>query len=211
MNEAYPLKFRFAMEKSLQDRGVELVLGDFVDKIPEAGASQIITRNGKKIEADYALSARGPKPNTTLLNHFPTKPLTPDGFVKVKPTLQLMSHPLIFAAGDIIDWNEQKQAGKVYGHGDVVVANTIALLEGKEAKSEYKGASEMIIVINGKVSPNPIPGIVAFWRIDAPIKQNGGVAYFGVLWGLLFGDWVSRMIKSKDVLISMGSKAMGLA
>jgi len=189
MNKAYPLRFRVAVEKSVRKRGVELVLGDFVDTIPEAGSTQITTRSGKKIQADYGLLTRGPKPNTSLLSNFPTKPLTPTGFVKVKPTLQLVSHPLIFATGDIIDWDEQKQAGKVYGHGDVVVANTIALLEGKEAKSAYKGASEMIIVSNGK---------------------DGGVAYFGFLWGLLFGDWVSKTVKSKELLISYGRKAMGL-
>jgi len=49
-----------------------------------------------------------------------------------------------------------------------------------------------------------------FGILMACVVQNGGVAYFGLLWGLLFGNWFARMLKSKDLLISMGNKAMGL-
>lgn len=72
--------------------------------------------------------------------------------VKVLPTLQLPAHPSIFALGDIIDWNEQKQAFKSYSHGSVITANILSLLSGSKAQKKYKTGTEIIIVTNGRVS-----------------------------------------------------------
>jgi len=72
--------------------------------------------------------------------------------VKVLPTLQLNSHPSIFALGDIIDWNEQKQAAKTSGHGGVIAANILSVLGGSKPQKQYKTGPEMILVTNGRVS-----------------------------------------------------------
>lgn len=72
--------------------------------------------------------------------------------VRVLPTLQLPAHPSIFALGDIIDWNEQKQAFKSQGHGAVIAANILSLVKGSKAEKKYKTGPEIIIVTNGKVS-----------------------------------------------------------
>lgn len=77
--------------------------------------------------------------------------------VKVLPTLQLPSNPSIFALGDIIDWNEQKQAFKSYSHGSVITANILSLLNGSKAQKEYKTGTEMMIVTNGKVGFDRFP------------------------------------------------------
>ena len=47
------------------------------------------------------------------------------------PTLQLPDFPEIFAAGDAIAWDEQKQAGKLPNHTAVILAN----LRDQEANS----------------------------------------------------------------------------
>jgi len=80
--------------------------------------------------------------------------------VKVLPTLQLQSHPSIFALGDIIDWSEQKQAFKANGHSAAITANILSLLSGAKLQKNYKTGPEMILVTNGKVS---IDGF-SFWR-----------------------------------------------
>ena len=78
--------------------------------------------------------------------------------VRVLPTLQLPAYPEIFAAGDIIDWDEQKQSGKVsMGHAPVVVKNILSFVEGKPVKAEYKGSLEIIAITNGKVSRILLP------------------------------------------------------
>jgi len=105
--------------------------------------------------------------------------------------LQLINHPRIFAAGDVVDWKEQKQAVKAGAHAAIVASNTLALLEigGAKTLKHYKGSSEMILITNGK---------------------NGGSAYLGILWGIVLGDWFARMMKSKDLLIGMVKKNLGL-
>jgi NADH dehydrogenase FAD-containing subunit len=72
--------------------------------------------------------------------------------VKVLPTLQLKSHPSIFALGDIIDWEEQKQAFKANGHAAVITANILGLIGGSNPQKNYKTGPEMILVTIGKVS-----------------------------------------------------------
>jgi NADH dehydrogenase FAD-containing subunit len=96
------------------------------------------------------LQTRGPKPATEFLSSLPSS-LTATGYFRVRPTLQLADYSHIFAAGDIIDWDEQKQAGKVDGHAGVVTANVLSIMAGNEAKTIYKGSPEMIVVTNGKV------------------------------------------------------------
>ena len=71
--------------------------------------------------------------------------------VKVLPTLQLKSHPSIFAIGDILDWDEQKQLFKANGHSSVVTANILSQLGGSEPRKDYKTGPEMILITNGKV------------------------------------------------------------
>lgn len=74
------------------------------------------------------------------------------GFVKIKPTMQLLNHPSIFALGDIIDWTEQKQAAKLMWHVPVIVGNVVSFLNGATPTKKYTGATEMIVITNGKVS-----------------------------------------------------------
>lgn len=96
--------------------------------------------------------ARGGSPNTSYASTLQPSPLTDNGHIKVSTTLQVQSHPSIFALGDIIDWLEVKQFAKILrGHVPLVTANLVAYLEGKELKKHYSGTSELIFITNGKV------------------------------------------------------------
>ena len=103
--------------------------------------------------ATIQISARGPSPNTAFVGSLGSSTLSSSGFIKVKPTLQLVDHPRIFAAGDVIDWREQKQAAKAGAHAKVVVQNVLNVLAGKKAALvSYQGSPELIVIINGRVS-----------------------------------------------------------
>ena len=62
------------------------------------------------------------------------------------------NHPRIFAAGDIVEWKEQKQAGKAGGHASTIAKNVFALLADSPVSTPYKGSPEMIVVTVGRVS-----------------------------------------------------------
>jgi len=73
------------------------------------------------------------------------------GQIKVKPTLQLESHPNIYAIGDVIDWTEQKQVAKTPKHAQIAAANIFSQLSGGAANKKYAGQPELIVITNGKV------------------------------------------------------------
>jgi len=182
-NPAYPNKMRVAAEASMRKRSIELILGDYVDYAETGPVEGITTRSGKSLRsADLVIQTRGPRPNTQFVAaSLGADALSDRDLIRVRPTLQLVGHDSIYAAGDVIEWKEQKQAAKSSGHGQLVAANILAQLGGRALK-DYKGATEMIVATNGK---------------------GGGVSYLDFLWGLMFGDWFARMIKSKNMLVPM--------
>jgi len=76
----------------------------------------------------------------------------------------------VFAAGDIIDWPEEKQFGKTVGQAAVVAANIISYLTNKPLTKEYTGGPEAIILTNGKVgvSASFIPTFLVASDITVP-------------------------------------------
>lgn len=97
------------------------------------------------------IASRGAKSNTEFISKsLGAAALTETGTVKILPTLQLVGHPNIFAAGDVIDWKEQKTSAKASPHGVLAAQNIINLINKKPLK-EYKGAMELMVVTNGKV------------------------------------------------------------
>ncbi|KAF9471447.1 FAD/NAD(P)-binding domain-containing protein [Pholiota conissans] len=182
LNNTYPEKYRKYIVKQFAARGINAMLGEYVDDL-EIKDGCVVTRSGKKIAADLVVPTRGGRPNTKFIASLGPDVLTPSGNVKVGQTLQLVNHPRIFAAGDVINWEEQKQFAKTAGHANVIKENVLILLGlSKKKPVLYKGAIEMIVVTNGKY---------------------GGAGYFGVLWGILIGNWLSSFLKSKSLLIGL--------
>ncbi|KAF8494065.1 FAD/NAD(P)-binding domain-containing protein [Gautieria morchelliformis] len=179
-NGAYPAKYRAAVEKAVRARGIEILLDDEISSVPEDGNpvdGKVSTKKGKVLTADYVVRTWGARANTGFVASLGSDVLTNTGTVKIKPTFQLSNYANIFAAGDIIEWNEQKQAAKAKNHGAIIAANIVNYFTGKPLK-DYKGSPELIALTNGK---------------------EGGVSYFGLLWGLMFGAWVTRLIKSRSL------------
>ncbi|KAF9566492.1 FAD/NAD(P)-binding domain-containing protein [Agrocybe pediades] len=191
LNEIYPDRFRADIEQRLRRRGVDFLFEDQVPKDAQVDpeTQTITTKNGKTLKCDLLVVARGAGPNTSLLSFLKPLPLNEQNLVDVMPTLQVRGHPSIFAAGDIINLPEAKQFAKTAGHAAVVSANVMSLLKDQEPKKECKPGKEIIVISNGK---------------------NGGAAYFGILWGLCFGDYFCRTIKSRDLLVGVVRQGLGL-
>ena len=41
--------------------------------------------------------------------------------------------------------------------------------------------------------------------------QSGGASYFGVLWGIIIGDWLTWLIKGRDLITWMYRKKFGMS
>jgi len=188
LNDTYPKSWREKVAKQFVDRGVKFVLGDYLDDL-EIKDGYVTTRGNKSIPADLVVSTRGPRPNTEFIKSLGTDVLTPSGYIKVQPTLQLPGHPRILSGGDAMDWAEQKQAAKTSAHAAVITNNVLALLGYKKSTIPYKGSLEMVLVTNGK---------------------SGGAGYIGILWGITFGGWFASFLKSKTLLVGMMRSSLGL-
>lgn len=189
LNATYGNSLRKGMEKRLRARGVQFMFNEYIDDIPEAGVVGVTTRGGKDIaDADLVVSARGGRPNTDYVASLGEDALNGHGFVKIQPTMQLLTHPSIFAVGDIIDRVEQKQAAKIRWHVPVAVANIISFLNGVTPTKQYTGAPELIVITNGK---------------------KGGMGYFGFFGGFTLGDWFAWLVKSRDFMVSNFRKDLG--
>lgn len=190
LTAVYPDKYRNAIEKKARARGINFVFDEYVDEIPEPGVRGLSTRKGTHFEsADLVIPAFGSRPNTAIVSSLVPSPLSSNGSLKVKPTLEVQGHAGIFAVGDVVDWNEQKQAAKGANHLGIVVPNVVSYLEGQPLKKAYKGSPELILI---------------------PLGKTGGSAYLGMLWGIVLGDWAARTIKGKDLFVSQARKDRGL-
>ncbi|KAH7106181.1 FAD/NAD(P)-binding domain-containing protein [Auriculariales sp. MPI-PUGE-AT-0066] len=160
LNDAYPDRFRSFAEKQLRETGVKIILDDTVmDGQPENGV--VKTAKGRHVAADLLIKAVGTTPNTEFLRSLPDA-LSSTGHVKVQPTMQLISYPEIFAAGDIIETKQQRNISKCPPQAAVITANIVALTKGTQPANKYSGYTEALALLFG-------PSI--------------GALYIGILWG----------------------------
>jgi len=61
LNATYPERYRRAVQKSFQARGIDLILGDSVTDIPEDGhvpGDKVTTRQGRTLEAGLVVRSQ---------------------------------------------------------------------------------------------------------------------------------------------------------
>ncbi|KAJ6480571.1 FAD/NAD(P)-binding domain-containing protein [Mycena vitilis] len=145
MNATYPARFRDGLERKLRARGINVIFNDHVDEIPPPGLTTIRRRKGN-------VPTKGARPRTAFIAQSLGPPtLDAGGHSRMRPTLQLLEYPHIFAIGDAIDTVEQKQVAKASAHAAVAAANIVTYLSPGGGKLKaYAGAPELIVVTNGR-------------------------------------------------------------
>jgi len=190
LNPTYPVKFRKMVGAQFKARDIEFILNDIVESFPESDSGEVGLKSGQKVDADLIVRTSGPRPNTEFLaSSLGADVLTEQKFVHVSPQLQVVGHPSVFVAGDILDWPEEKQFAKTIDQAPVVAENMVSYLANKPLKKKYTGGPEGIFLTNGKSS---------------------GAVYLPVLWGLVFGPWFARMVKSKTLMLEFVRSKMGV-
>ncbi|MES0825140.1 NAD(P)/FAD-dependent oxidoreductase [Ruegeria sp. SCP11] len=188
----YPAKLGAQLKAKLERLGVTVVSGQKAQNLrymDQPFEGSVTLTDGRVIEADLVFPVTGSRPQTSLVQNLPGVRLGASGRVKTDNWLRPSDYPNVFVAGDIAD----------VGDSMTIVATTRQnpwLI--KTLKKMLGGAS-----VESLKPYSP-------WK-KAPILVPLGPV-IGNSW--LFatcGDWVTRMIKGKELLIPKYRKAFGLA
>jgi len=186
----FPDALRAEVRAQLDKLGVRVLLGTALAEPPpvEPGLCRpfaVTTTSGVPIAADIWFPCYGLTVNTDYLaGDLPTA-RRPNGQVAVTNHLRVVGQDRVFAAGDITDLAEMKQAYLAGLHADVVVANIRALIEGCDDLATYEPRGDEIVL---------------------PLGPDGGVTY-GVDEGLL-GPEATAQIKG-DFYLDMFRELLG--
>ncbi|KAI7897542.1 uncharacterized protein BX663DRAFT_481534 [Cokeromyces recurvatus] len=145
----------------LQKKGVKQIMGDRVILPPEGfplevKPIQVHTKNGKVIHGDLAIMCIGMTPNSKLLEQFIPEAINPvNGFVKVKPTMQIDvdGWPNIFVAGDVADHTDVKIGHYAWMQGLAALTNIKHMISG-EPVEPYKSP---LVVLGSWIAARSIP------------------------------------------------------
>ncbi|KAI9311170.1 hypothetical protein BX666DRAFT_1998620 [Dichotomocladium elegans] len=140
-------------------------------------AAPIVTKSGKQFaKFDLVILAFGNRPNSGWLDkHL----VSTEGFVKVKPTLQVdeAGFENVYAIGDVADIKEAKMAAFTIKHAAVVGANIASAIKGQKPSKCYTAGGPMMVITMGK-------------------KHGVALLPFGV-----FGDWFTTLVKGKSLFV----------
>lgn len=178
MHKFHP-KLHDLISARAEELGINMVLNERVkvpaDGFPDDGSEfGVDLLSGSRLRADlvvctslllsrHSLTLTLPKIRAT--GHIPISPplrtlapecVTPEGFISVRPTLQLANtaYPTVFAIGDVADTKNQKAARRAVQHAHVVAENIGRLATGNSdvALSEYSQVPWKICISLGLVS-----------------------------------------------------------
>ena len=163
LGERFRADLRAELRRQLVDRGVELVLGESLDRLPPTVASEpatftVATSSGHEITADIWFQCFGVTPVSDFLKGDLAAARRADGFVTVGPTLQVAGHENVFAIGDV-STADAKMAGMAGRQAQVVAENIIKLVDGRADLAAYKPYGPAIIVpIGPEGGSGQLPG-----------------------------------------------------
>jgi selenide, water dikinase len=142
---AFPPRLRRRFVEILRQRGIRIVAGGNVSEV-RSDAVLVDGKGAVALDEVFWTTRAAPAPwlaDTTLA-------LDPEGFIRVRETLQSVSHPEVFAAGDIaaIEGHSPPKSG-VYAvrAGEPLADNLRRLLAGK-ALIAYKPQREALYLIS---------------------------------------------------------------
>lgn len=172
--------------------GVDVVLGaratDLKD-IRGPSAGPLTLSNGDVLNADLIVPAIGARPNTELLVALPGTQLAADGRIKVDTYLRPSSLGHVFAAGDVVD------AGDA---ATIVAISRQAPWLAKTLKGLAQGADLSSLKAYSPWGSAPIL---------VPLGPQRGASFLVIA---TMGDWITRIMKGRDLFIPKYRKLFGL-
>ena len=177
---------REAARKSLEQKGVEVVLGAKVEAVDD---ESIRLAGGKEIAAGTVIWTAGVRASD--LGKAMGIELGRQARIKVQPTLQVPGHPAVFVIGDL--------AGAIDGGAPLPMLIPVAMQEGKQV-----GATIAELVRNGgaKAFSYKDPGIMATIGRNSAVAELGAVRLSGFLgWLMWLGVHLVNVISFRSRLV----------
>ncbi|OAA69492.1 FAD-dependent pyridine nucleotide-disulfide oxidoreductase [Cordyceps fumosorosea ARSEF 2679] len=129
-----------AATEGLKRLEVEVILEDRV--VEEDGVNGTVTlKSGRKINCGCFINCTGQKPNSSILSTLSPASISSSGYIKVKPTLQLIDENFqnIYSCGDVTDTDVPTPNARSAMQQSIVAAENILLaIEGKAPQHEYR-------------------------------------------------------------------------
>uniref|UniRef100_H3GR24 FAD/NAD(P)-binding domain-containing protein n=1 Tax=Phytophthora ramorum TaxID=164328 RepID=H3GR24_PHYRM len=189
-------KFYKRLTKSIDKLGIVVVSGERLTERLSGNSLEkrtLRTDKGTEIESDIQLLCGGFSPVATLVQEMDSALVTDRGSIKVNAQLQLESEKFghMFALGDVCNHPAPKMAFIAAEQGRFLAGEMVAVIRKKQL---------------GFSKPFKAPGTAA---MVLPLGPSGGISQLPVWGGVVFGDWFTRMIKSKDYFAKMTWASLG--
>lgn len=141
----FPEGVRTRIEKSLKQRGIEILTNGYVQSIESNG---IVMASGERHDLDFIFLAMGVKPNPIFEKS--GIPTGPDGGMRVNAYLQSTAYPEMFGGGDCIYFQDQpldKVGVYAVRQNPVLYHNLMATLE-EEPLEAFEPGGDYLLIFN---------------------------------------------------------------
>ena len=150
LGERFRPDLKAELRRQLRGLGVELLLSSPLRQDPpvppgELRAFTVVTRAGAEVTADIWFRCHGVVPASDYLVGELASARTPDGFVAVAPTLQVVGQDRVFAVGDV-SAADHNMAGIAGRQAQVAAGNIRALITGEGELQAYEPTAPGIMV-----------------------------------------------------------------
>ena len=178
-------KFYAKLNSSLNKLGVKVIRGE---RLMERLCGNVFekrmlrTDKGTNIEADIQLLCGGFTPVVSLVQELDASLITERGAVKVNSHLQVEGerYAHLFALGDMCSHPAPKMAYIAGEQGKFLAGELAAVIHKKQ---------------RGFTNPFKVPAVAA---MILPLGPSGGVSQLPVWGGVVVGDWITWLLKSRD-------------
>lgn len=172
MPKFHPLFHDMIMQR-FSELGVDVITNNRV-VVPEGGyptdgsTFTVKLRDGRELETQLVIPATGQTANNELVRTLPDQINPENGFIRVRPTLQLKDYPNIFAVGDIADTGAHKAARPGAAQAAAVAKNVRAMIEG-QAPTEKINIEPAAIHLT--------LGLVSCQLLDRPLTASKRISF----------------------------------
>ena len=188
----FPAKLGTSLHTKLKSMGVKVITGARAQTLPGRDAPEggtVTLSDGHEIEADLIVPAVGSRALTSLAETLPDLERAADGQIKVDGYFRPSSLPNVFAAGDVAAAGDAMTIVAISRQKPWLEKALKSIASSKQLKDLKPYAPW------GDKSP-----------ILVPLGPERGSSFLVIA---TFGDWVTRMMKGKDLFLAKYRKLLG--